>query len=104
MTVKSTCRQCETRYEKGSWNSKYCTEDCRKDFLSKKTKAQSKYRQKNGELWPTVRVAQPVTVRVPATRPSKNKLKVSLILPDPQFGYRKVGKTLEPFHDEGAYV
>lgn len=96
------CQQCQKKYIKGSWNSKYCSEECRKDFLAKRTRAQTLHRQKEGELWKTVKQAAPVVVKVPAARPVKRKLKISLILPDPQFGYRRIGNKLDPFHDESA--
>lgn len=102
MTKTSKCEQCDKTYQKASWNSRFCSKECRKDNLSKKSKQQTLYRQKHGELWKTIKPAKNLVVKVPPTRPQKRKFKISLILPDPQFGYRWIGNKLDPFHDEDA--
>jgi len=102
MTEKMTCRQCEKECIKGSHNAKYCSEQCKRDFASKRSKEQSQHWQKTGERWLTPRPAKPVVVKVNTAKPVKRNFKVSLILPDPQFGYRRIGDKLDPFHDEEA--
>lgn len=47
--------------------------------------------------------AQPVIINAPKPAKSrKTKHEVHVILPDPQIGYRKIGDTMDPFHDERA--
>lgn len=99
---KIQCPQCSQNFVKRSHNSTFCSEICRRENRSGRSSAQSKNRIKHGELWTTARPAKPVVVKVPASKPEKRKYKISLILPDPQFGYRKIGNKLDPFHDEKA--
>lgn len=59
-----------------------------------------------GPEWPLVQQPDPVTVKVPKSRASSTKgtdWKTCAILPDIQFGYRRLADgTLDPFHDERA--
>lgn len=102
MTTTKTCEQCDKEYESSAHNSKYCSIRCKRDRELKRSKAQTKSLQTDGELWPTVKKAAPVVVKVPKASAKKNNFKVSLIIPDPQFGYRRIKGELDPFHDEGA--
>jgi predicted phosphodiesterase len=53
--------------------------------------------------WMPVTQAQPVIINAPKPAKSrKTKHEVHVILPDPQIGYRKIGDTMDPFHDERA--
>ena len=57
-----------------------------------------------GPEWPVIDRSNPVTVRVPKERSTKaTGWKTAVILPDIQFGYRRLlDGTLDPFHDERA--
>jgi predicted phosphodiesterase len=59
-----------------------------------------------GPEWPVVQPAAPVSVRVPQAKAKKvdDGWKTALLLPDPQFGFRRDIYTgqLDPFHDERA--
>lgn len=58
-----------------------------------------------GPKWPVVQPAKPVSVRVPQAKPRRlDGWKTALLLPDPQFGFRRDIYTgeLDPFHDERA--
>lgn len=57
----------------------------------------------DGPAWPVVQPADPVIVKVKATPKRKSWGKTAIILPDPQFGFRRYDDgTLDPFHDEKA--
>lgn len=59
-----------------------------------------------GPAWPVIQQANPVTVRVERTprREVDPAWKTALLLPDPQFGFRRdlSSGELDPFHDEKA--
>lgn len=59
-----------------------------------------------GPRWPVVQPADPIEVRVPATtsRAARGSWKTALLLPDPQFGFRRdiYSGELDPFHDTRA--
>jgi predicted phosphodiesterase len=57
-----------------------------------------------GPEWPVVQQAAPVTIKhAPKPRPTKNRFKTAVILPDPQIGYRMFEDgSLDPFHDDEA--
>lgn len=102
MGEKMVCEQCDNKFDAGSHNARYCSKQCKRDFAAKRPKSQSKHWQKTGERWPTVKQAAPKIIKVPKANPAKRKNKISLILPDPQIGYRFVNGKLDPFHDEKA--
>lgn len=53
--------------------------------------------------WTPVSQAKPVYINVPKPHKKKaSKHEVHVILPDPQIGFRRLGDTLDPFHDEAA--
>lgn len=58
----------------------------------------------DGPEWPVVQPATPVRLPKRTGKPrSPNGMRVTLVLPDPQFGYRRLGDgTMIPMHDEAA--
>lgn len=58
----------------------------------------------DGPKWPVVQVAEPVQIKVAKRTKPKRWGKTAVILPDPQFGFRRDLATdrLDPFHDERA--
>lgn len=58
-----------------------------------------------GPAWPVVQQAAPTIIRAPPRRPrTTTTWKTAVILPDPQFGFRRDMRTdeLDPFHDVRA--
>lgn len=55
-----------------------------------------------GPQWPVAQPAAPTIVRPVKSTAKKTDAIVSVILPDPQIGYRRVGETMVPMHDEAA--
>lgn len=99
---KIKCAQCDAKFTTETHNARYCSLQCKRDFASKRPKEQSVHWRKTGERWTTVKKSEQKVIKVPAAKPEKRKYKISLILPDPQFGYRRIGNKLDPFHDEKA--
>lgn len=53
--------------------------------------------------YPVVQQAAPTVIRPVASKPKTTENKVTIVLPDPQIGYRRFGdETLMPMHDEEA--
>lgn len=53
--------------------------------------------------WTPVHRAQPIKLNLNKNpRPKSGGWRVAVALPDPQIGYRQLGKKLDPFHDEKA--
>ena len=53
--------------------------------------------------YPVVQPAAPTVIRPVASKPKTTENKVTVILPDPQIGYRRMGDdSLIPMHDEEA--
>ena len=56
-----------------------------------------------GPQWPVVQQAKPCVVRRPAYKAPRTDCRQTILLPDPQIGYRRFEDgTLDPFHDERA--
>lgn len=56
-----------------------------------------------GPAWPVVQPAKPTLIKpVKAVKKPKSAYREAVILPDPQFGYRSIDGTFDPFHDEKA--
>ena len=57
----------------------------------------------DGPQWPVVQPASPANVRHVAPKPRQGTGRVTVILPDPQIGFRRYSDgTLDPMHDEKA--
>lgn len=53
--------------------------------------------------WTPVHRAQPIKLNLNKNpRPRSGEYRTAVCLPDPQIGYRQLGKKLDPFHDEAA--
>lgn len=53
--------------------------------------------------WTPIHRAQPIKLNLNKNpRPKSGGWRVAVALPDPQIGYRQLGKKLDPFHDEAA--
>jgi hypothetical protein len=55
-----------------------------------------------GPQYPVVQPAAPTLVRPLKSSKTKTDTRVTVILPDPQIGYRRVGEEMIPMHDERA--
>jgi len=55
-----------------------------------------------GPTYPVVQPAAPTLVRPLKPTAKKNKVRTTVILPDPQIGFRRVGDEMIPMHDEKA--
>lgn len=56
----------------------------------------------SGPQWPVVQPAAPTTVRPVKSTGAKTDAITTVVLPDPQIGYRRVRDDLVPMHDEAA--
>lgn len=57
----------------------------------------------SGPEWPVVQQAAPTVIKPVKSAPAKRDTKVTVILPDPQIGYRRMSDgELIPIHDESA--
>lgn len=56
----------------------------------------------SGPQWPVVQPAAPTTVRPVKSTGTKTDAITTVVLPDPQIGYRRVRDDLVPMHDEAA--
>lgn len=105
--ITRACDQCGLSFEPKSSNHRFDTPQCRWDYTNGRAKDISRARQETGVGWPVVQPVTPVTVKVSAAkhRPTHlgNDWQTAVILPDVQFGYRRLlDGTLDPFHDDAA--
>lgn len=55
-----------------------------------------------GPQWPVVQPAAPTVIKHLKTPATSRDTRVTVILPDPQIGFRRVGDEMIPMHDEAA--
>lgn len=98
------CAQCEQSFLPKSVANIYCSTPCRWDASNGRDSAQSKNRRESGFAWDPVCRARRVDVKCSPSRPRKaSDWATAVILPDPQFGYRRLTTgVLDPFHDARA--
>lgn len=96
------CAQCGLEFE-GTATQKYCDTQCRWDHSNGKDPERSRSRKETGFAWNPVQPARKVEVKAPKRLRSVGTWKTAAILPDPQFGFRRLDDgSLDPFHDDRA--
>lgn len=101
--MTTECAQCGRQFEAKTSIQRYCETRCRWDHYHGVDAAMSKRRRETGYAWAPVQPPKRVRVQAPKRRERTGHWKTALLLPDPQFGYRRLHDgTLIPFHDENA--